>query len=166
LQFRPLAPVVLALGLTACSQTPAIQSPQQADATPPGQSPFPLQVEAVTTSWRLADDHEDGTCTWHEPTYAVMDGAGTVVDVGGLEVGEGQVREVDGEASCVLEVTIPAPPADVYEVEITVTAPESNAGGRSMPGGGEEYSGSAMISRTDAADEAVVVTVEGPSPIY
>jgi hypothetical protein len=126
-------------------------------------------VEAVTTSWILVNQaQDDGTCEWHEPTYALRDGAGTVVDVGDLESEEGTavgtVRESGDESECVLEATLDAPLADVYEVEVTTTAPASRTGGiHQRDYEGDQFSGSAMISRTDAADEALIVTVDGPS---
>ncbi|MFE6447497.1 hypothetical protein [Nocardiopsis dassonvillei] len=111
------------------------------------------------------DSHEDGTCEWIAPSYVLRDGAGTVVDVGDLVAdgnGGGAVGQMRGERFdrvCVLSATLSAPPADVYDVEIVART-------TTQPGAGEEYSGSALISRTTAADEAVVVTVDGPPAMY
>ncbi|NKZ02097.1 hypothetical protein [Nocardiopsis alborubida] len=169
MRFRPLVFVALVLGLTACSQTPtAPAGPTQApvtEAAPGDEGRIPLRVEAITDSGSLMDSHEDGTCEWIAPSYVLRDGAGTVVDVGDLVAdgnGGGTVGQVRGEMSdrvCVLSATLSAPPADVYDVEIVART-------TTQPGAGEEYSGSALISRTTAVDEAVVVTVDGPPAMY
>lgn len=163
--FRRLATFGAVAVVTACSQAPAPTAP---DATPGDR--FPLRVEVVTTSWRLAPDDEDGgTCTWYEPAYALRDGAGAVLDVGDLADDEGtavgEVRGSGTDASCVLVRTIDAPMADVYDLEITATAPADGVG-RTHPGAGDQFTASAMISRTTAADEVLTVTLDGPAPIY
>lgn len=164
---RHLAAVglVCLVASSACSPAPTGQAP-----TSGGPDRFALRVEAVTTSWALVQDHGDGTCGWTAPSYVVQDGAGVVLDVGSLADDEGaavgEVRGAGRDASCVLPVALDVPVADVYAVEVTTTAHDGGGNGRPLPGAGEEFTGTAMISRTDAADQAVTVVLEGPAPIY
>ncbi|SHK97139.1 hypothetical protein SAMN05421803_1512 [Nocardiopsis flavescens] len=149
LTLAALAAPVLALA--ACA---APTAPQSGHSTPSGApGTVALTVEISTDHGGLAPHGDGDTCTWHAPEYTVRDGAGTVVDVGELPDTEGRVRD----DLCVLTVSLPAPPADVYDVEIAAT----------VPGDRTEYTGGDMISRTDAeAGHALQVYVDGPPSRY
>lgn len=161
---RPLALVGTVAVVSACSPAPAPDGGQGRGDL------FALRVEVVTTSWALVQDEGDGTCGWTAPSYVLQDGAGVVLDVGDLADDEGaavgQVRGSGPDASCVLAVTLDVPVADVYALEVTTTAHDGDGGGRPLPGAGETFTGAAMISRADAADEALTVPLEGPAPVY
>ena len=135
-------------------------------------------MELITDDGRLASDLEDGTCEWNSPTYVLRDGAGEVIDLGDVRsdlaqegnaeddgTALGEARGAGSDYSCALTATIEAPDADVYELEITTVAGDG-AGRISMPGDGEEFSGSAMTTRARAAEESISISVDGPPLPY
>ncbi|WP_436892294.1 hypothetical protein [Nocardiopsis dassonvillei] len=87
-------------------------------------------------------------------------------DVPAVGPDETAVGEVQDDGVCRLSISLDAPPADVYEVEIAATVPPRDSG-RSLPGESESYSDSAMISRRDAQDGGVLtVFIDGPPLVY
>jgi hypothetical protein len=164
----PVAAVAAVAGLVACA---APHRPvQDTRGTEDGSDDLvTLAVEVTTDNQWLAGRRDDGTCVWHAPAYVLRDGAGTVLDVGDVPTDgtDGTaVGEVLDDDLCLLPVSLDAPLSEVYEVEVTATAPTGESG-RPIPGEGEGYSGSDMISRRDAQDGGVVeVFIDGPPSPY
>ncbi|MBB6120535.1 hypothetical protein [Nocardiopsis algeriensis] len=164
----PVAAVAAAVCLVACA-APHHPVHDTRDIESGSNDLVTLAVEVTTDNHWLAGRRDDGTCVWHTPAYVLRDGAGTVLDVGDVPAdradGTAAGEILDGDL-CLLPVNLDAPPAEVYEVEITATAPTGGSIGP-IPGEGESYSGSDMISRRNAQDGGVVeVFIAGPPSPY
>jgi len=130
----------------------AWDSDVQAEAVPsPSAGPVSISVEVWTSSGVVGRNYDDTACVWRDPSYAVRDGAGTVIAAGKppINVTLGDDPAALGEMSfgpeyrCGLVLVISTIPQDVYQLDVTTGV----------------YRGEAVFSYDDTTRGPIVIEI-------